>query len=542
MIDFNNIEAELGVKTLFTDAQQKALTEWYAAAIQGQALDHNPDTKTMGLPAAICAELARLTTLELEAHVDGSPRAEWIDHKLQKVLSPRRRRILAVALALGSGAWKPYQDGNDIGVAFTPADCIYPVSINCNGDLTEAVFINQIRTNQTVYSRLEWLHVLTSANDYHPKELERVRRMGVQPAREFPCVQVINFAYESSSKDSLGAPVTLQVRPEWQDIEPIAYLPGLEKLPIGYFVTPIVNTVDPSSELGAAMFAPAIPQIIDADVQFSRLDWEYEGGELGVDIDDQYLKPLGENGQALTDSEALRRFGVPAKALDKTMPEHTQRLFRGLNIDTGIADGGTFYQVFAPSLRDGNYLSGLNQYLRHVEQKVGLSYGVLSQVSELEKTATEIMSSKQKLYATVSDLQAALEDALRGLIDALDFWADQVDSAPPASGELQISFHWDDSIIVDRLTEMSQWQAELQLGLRSKAEYRQHFYGEDEETAAAAVAAIQQEAVAQDVLQGVLTQQAAPQSAPNAPAGKQTTGKPNGSQRGRQGPLKKGRP
>ena len=383
---------------------------------------------------------------------------------------------------------------------------------------------------------------LTSANDYHPKELERVRKMGVQPAREFPCVQVINLAYESSSKDSLGAPVTLQVRPEWQDIEPIAYLPGLEKLPIGYFVTPIVNTVDPSSELGAAMFAPAIPQIIDADVQFSRLDWEYEGGELGVDIDDQYLKPLGENGQALTDSEALRRFGVPAKALDKTMPEHTQRLFRGLNIDTGIADGGTFYQVFAPSLRDGNYLSGLNQYLRHVEQKVGLSYGVLSQVSELEKTATEIMSSKQKLYATVSDLQAALEDALRGLIDALDFWADQVDSAPPASAELQISFHWDDSIIVDRLTEMSQWQAELQLGLRSKAEYRQHFYGEDEETAAAAVAAIQQEAVAQDVLQGVLTQQAAPQSTTNAPAVKQTTGKPNGSQRGRQGPLKKGRP
>lgn len=537
MIDFNNIEAELGVRTLFTDAQQRALNEWYAAAILGHSLDHNPDTKTMGLPAAICTELARLTTLELDAHIEGSPRAEWIDNKLQRVLSPRRRRILSVALALGSGAWKPYQDGNDIGVSFTPADCVYPISTNCNGELTEAVFINQIRTNQVVYNRLEWMHVLTSAEDYRQKELELVTGMGVQPASSFPCVQVINLAYQSSSKDSLGSKVSLDIRPEWRNIEPIAYLPELEKLPVGYFVTPIVNTVDPTSELGAAMFAPAIPQIIDADVQFSRLDWEYEGGELSVDINDQYLKPLGESGQPITDQEALRRFGVPAAALDKTMPEHTQRLFRGLNVDTGIADGGTFYQVFSPALRDNSYMGGLNQYLRLVEQKAGLSYGVLSQVADIEKTATEIISSKQKLYATVSDLQAALEDALRGLIDALDFWADQVDSAPAASGELQISFHWDDSIILDRLTEMGQWQAELQLGLRSKAEYRQHFYGEDEATATAAIQAIQQESVAQDVLQGVLTQQVrqnGAQNAGNPQQGKQPNAEAKPPQKGKQ--------
>ena len=45
---------------------------------------------------------------------------------------------------------------------------------------------------------------------------------------------------------------------------------------MGYFVTPIVNSVDPDSELGAAMFEPARRQIIDADEQYTRLDWEYE--------------------------------------------------------------------------------------------------------------------------------------------------------------------------------------------------------------------------------------------------------------------------
>ena len=100
----------------------------------------------------------------------------------------------------------------------------------------------------------------------------------------------------------------------------------------------------------------------------------------------------------------------------------------------------------SPPLRDGSYLTGLNQYLRNVESHAGLSFGVISQVADVEKTATEIVNSKQKLYATVSDLQAALEDALRGLINALDYWADHIPGAP-GKGKLNIAFKWDDSII-----------------------------------------------------------------------------------------------
>ena len=153
-----------------------------------------------------------------------------------------------------------------------------------------------------------------------------------------------------------------------------------------------------------------------------------------------------------------------------------------------------------------------------------MSFGVLSQVAETEKTATEIISSRQKLYATVSDIQAALEDALRGLIAALDFWADQLDTVPAGAGAPEISFKWDDSIIIDRQTEMTQWQAELQLGLRSKVEYRQHFYGEDEATAQQAIVAIQQESIATDILQGVLTNGSS-QNDQKSSSGKKSSGK-----------------
>ena len=124
----------------------------------------------------------------------------------------------------------------------------------------------------------------------------------------------------------------------------------------------------------------------------------------------------------------------------------------------------------------------------------------------------------------MSDIQAALEDALRGLIAALDFWADQLDGVPAAAGEPEITFKWDDSIIIDRQTEMAQWQTELQLGLRSKAEYRQHFYGEDEATARQAIAAIQQESMATDILQGVLTNGSS-QNEQKSNSGKKGSGK-----------------
>lgn len=502
MINHTDIENVIGCKTLVTDRMQQAIEGWYDVAIDGLPLNRNPETLTLGLPSLICSELARLTTLELEVKVEGSPRADWINTQLQRVISPRKRRILAVALALGSGVWKPYQSGNKLGISFSNAACYFPVSHDIEGSLTEGVFIDTIQDNGGYYHRLEWLHVLENRRDLRDEELAQLEDNDLDAPAQFPCVKVVNMAFRSSTQDSLGSPDELSIRPEWDEIQPVAYLSGLEKLPVGYFVTPIVNSVDPGSELGAAMFEPARVQIIDAEEQYTRLDWEYEAAEMAIDVPDTYLKP-GSAGEDLSRAQALKLYGVPPEGIPGTAPHHRERLFHGMNVNTGITQNAPFYQVFAPALRDTSYLTGLNQYLRNVESHAGLSFGVISQVADVEKTATEIVSSRQKLYATVSDLQAALEDALRGLIDALDYWGDHVKGAP-GRGKLNIAFHWDDSIILDRITEMDQWRQDVSMGLRGKAEYRQHFFGEDEETAAQAIREIQTESAATDILQGVI--------------------------------------
>ncbi|MGL4623679.1 MAG: phage capsid protein, partial [Culicoidibacterales bacterium] len=65
---------------------------------------------------------------------------------------------------------------------------------------------------------------------------------------------------------------------------------------------------------------------------------------------------------------------------------------------------------------------GLNELLKRIEFNVGMSYGTISDPAEIPKTATEIISSKQRLYATVKELQQALEFALDDLVYAMAIW------------------------------------------------------------------------------------------------------------------------
>ena len=83
--------------------------------------------------------------------MEGSDRADWINARLQRVLTPRRRRIFTVALALGSGIWKPYQSGKKLGISFCNASRYFPVAHDVEGSLTEGVFIDSIQDDDNYY-------------------------------------------------------------------------------------------------------------------------------------------------------------------------------------------------------------------------------------------------------------------------------------------------------------------------------------------------------------------------------------------------------
>lgn len=70
---------------------------------------------------------------------------------------------------------------------------------------------------------------------------------------------------------------------------PQALLQGRTTPLFVYLKMPFGNTVEPECVLGASIAARAMELLEEADRQYSRLLWEYEGGELAVDADSTYL-------------------------------------------------------------------------------------------------------------------------------------------------------------------------------------------------------------------------------------------------------------
>lgn len=351
-------------------------------------------------------------------------------------------------------------DGNldkaEIEFDFVQADRFFPLAFDANGKVIEAAFI-QTKVNKAmerVYIRLE----------YH--KLEN-RTLTVQ-----------NMAFESTdmglansnnikTATNLGRPIPLTAVPEWATMQPTTTIEGVDRLLFAYFRMPEANTVDPYSPLGVSGYSRVVNLIKDADMQYSRLLWEFEGGEMAIDVDRNALMIDG----------------------DKTIvPQKQQRLFRKVDLNSEDT-----YNVFAPALRDVSITNGLNTIFMRIEDACGLSRGTLSEVTQQEaKTATELKILKQRSYATNADIQMALQDALEDAVYVMDVYCDLYDVTP--AGEYETSFEWDDSIIVDSESELSKRITLMQNGLASRLETRMWYFGETENQARLALQQVDKEA------------------------------------------------
>ena len=213
-------------------------------------------------------------------------------------------------------------------------------------------------------------------------------------------------------------------------------------------------------------------------MQYSRLLWEFEGSELAIDVDPLALRP--QQGKKTSKGEPVYE-----------LPQLNERLFRGVNLDED------HYNVFSPSIRDTSLLNGLNRLLMMIEDLSGLSRGTLSDAPLEARTATELRILRQRTYATIADNQAALERCLRDVVRAMDKYASIYNLAP--EGEYELSFEWDDSILTDRSQEMTERLELMSQGIVGKAEVRQWYTGETEAQAKAAIKAIQDEAMQQNM-------------------------------------------
>lgn len=448
----NSIEKALGVEIDQDTLMSQAISLW-ANLYENKPPWLSTTVSTMGLPASISNEIARLVTLELKSEVTGeSQRAKYLDTQYQKVINSIRQ-YTEYACAKGGLVFKPYVDGSNINVEYVQADYFYPIKYGSDGTITAAAFIEQKQIGDKTYTRLE----------YHDFDGTKER--------------ITNKAFKSNSKDSLGTEIPLVDVDEWKELTPVADVQNIDRPMFAYFKIPIANNVDTYSPLGQSVFGRAIDLIKEADKQYSRGLWEFESAERAVDIDITAFKKDDK--------------GKPI------VPEGKERLFRTLDAET---KGDTFYESYSPEIRDESHNRGLNKLLRLIEFNCGLAYGTLSDPEQEAKTATEVKQSKQRSYSTVSDIQKSLQNALEHLVYIMDAYATVYNLS--GKGDYEISFAWDDSIVVDAEAERLRDIQEMREGIMSKVEYRMKWYGEDEATAKAKIAEAKGETQEEDDILG----------------------------------------
>lgn len=394
--------------------------------------------ESLKLPASIASEFARLVVVESEISITGGSRADWMEKQFSPFLQ-KLQEYVEYACAMGGEVFKPYVSGDSILIDAVQADCFFPTAFDTSGRMTGAVFVEQIIRGNRIYTRAESHEFM--------KGQEVIR----------------NKAFSSATNAALGNEIDLASVPEWAEIAPEITISEIDRPLFAYFRIPLANNRERHSPLGVSVFANAVQSIRDADEQYNRLLWEYDGGQLAIDVA----------------ASAIRKAPDGSLSMDK----REQRLYRR-NLETGIASGD-FYHAFAPSLRDSSYIAGLDSILKKVEFQCNLAFGTFSDPDSVEKTATEMKISKQRSFSAVSSIQHSLENALDDLAYAVDKLTSLYQLAPP--GAYKTSYRWHDSVLQDEETQRVLDREDAISGFIPKWQYNTKWRAMSEEEAKAAV-------------------------------------------------------
>lgn len=519
MIGVNTIQKTLHIEPIISSKMANAIELWSlmyednSPWLQEPTLADPVKVTSLGLPAFIASEKARMATIEMKSEIttptesvteanpnyepptvdeDGNlqisnkpelitkevilgdtARAEFLNTQYTKVKNKIRNQ-LEYGIAKGGLVIKPYivisdiatdEENNntennirqdvDIEFDYIHADNFFPIAFDGSGKITEAAFV-QVKTDKsTVYTRLE----------YHKLQNNMVT--------------VTNLAFKKENRtqpsttdfdSDLGEQINLTEVPEWADLQPVTQIENVDRLLFAYFKMPEANTIEAHSPLGVSGYSRAVKLIKEADLQYSRMLWEFQGGELAIDIDRDALNTV--------EDEEKNTYEIPNMLQARLMRK----------VDLGNSET---YQVFNPPYRDASLINGLNNILMRIEDVCALSRGTLSDVAAEARTATELKILKQRSYSANAEIQKALENALKDLVYVMDIYCTLYEVTAP--GEYDISFEWDDSILVDVETELNKRITLMQNGLASKLETRMWYFGETERQAREALNNVSQE-------------------------------------------------
>lgn len=411
-----------GVKPVDTENMAQYL-ERCSKAYRGEPdwLNDDDGVVTINFAQTVCAEVARLATMNAEVTVTGSPRADWIQKQVNSVLAVLRWWC-EFGCAYGTAIIKPY--GN--GVELVLSDRFRIVSTEA-GKVTGVVFIDRRydATTERWFSRLEYHRI------------------------DDGVYTISNRYFRGVSERDEGQQVPMEVTP-WVDdaLADDAVVGGADRLLFGIFRTPAANNKDPNSPVGLPIFSSALEELKDLDVAYSRNSEEVSDSRKIVLLDSDRLFPAGK---ALPPAGKAREAHIEATGLPKYV-----KAVEG----TGSIEKEVYHEI-NPSLNTDTRLTGINSLLSQIGFKCGFSNGyfVFNEKTGMV-TATQVESDDRRTLQLVNDVRKVLQSCLDDMIFALNWFADAYGLAP--RGEYETAYNFADLTLNEEEDKARWWGYVLQ--------------------------------------------------------------------------------
>lgn len=225
----------------------------------------------------------------------------------------------------------------------------------------------------------------------------------------------------------------------WKDIQEVRTITNVDRVLFGYIKSPI-NNRNANDSRGVPITFGSEATIDEIKVTMKQMYDEYEAKRTFV--------------------------GVDATLFNKNNKLPANGLFKLFDFGT---DGENRFEVYSPEFRD--YTTRLQELYRRLEDEVGTSRGIISQVETQNATATQVKRAMYDTFTIVDDTRANIEKGLEDFFYACNVLANAFNLSP--QGEYELGFDWSYSLLEDSQESFSQMRMGVQDGVLSKVEERQ---------------------------------------------------------------------
>ncbi len=356
-------------------------------------------------------------------------------------------------IALGSGAIRPYVQGDKIKLAWITADQFYPLHVNTN-EVTEAAIASKttvVENDKNVYYTLLEFHEWQDGN-----------------------YVITNELYRSDSADSVGVQVPLSSIEEYADTQETATLTGLVKPLFAFFKTPGANNKMLESPLGLGLIDNSRSTVDAINRTHDEFIWEVRSGKRRMVVPKSWLKRPNANSRR-RDTETHPPMFDPDETVYQAM--------YGDDSDIGFHD-------MSVAIRVEQYSSTMEFFLHEFENEVGLSQGTFTQSASGVQTATEVVSNNSMTYQTRSSYLTMVEKTITQLVDAILELAQCgelfSDGKARWTGDVQnvnINIDFNDGVFIDQDARLKNDLQALQASALPIKQFLMRNYSLDEATA-----------------------------------------------------------